>query len=271
MLGFDGLPPEVAQNCEANAIATVSLDLGAQGVVLLANADSPYLSCLTSDQVMTVWGAAASLETPVSTWDMVSPDFPADPVYTFAPSAGSGPIDIVLTPAEGPVGILRDDVTETNSDPRYRAAAVANAPGSITMLSWQDYQTVLESEQTGYQVVAVDGGDGCVTPTEEHILDATYPLNRQAQLIISQSELVRPEVQSLLWFMFSDANFSTYQLSGFFGINQPDLLRLRADLQALFAEAQAAALEVAPEATPEATPEITPEATAESTAEGDGS
>lgn len=267
MLGYDGLPAEVAQNCEANDVATVEIDLGAQGVVLLANEASPYLTCLSREQLFTVWGAEASSETPVATWDMVSPDFPADPVYTFSPSAGSGPIDIVLTPEEGPVGILRDDVTERNSDPRYRAAAVANAPGGITMLSWQDYQTVLDSEQTGYQVVSVDGGEGCVEPTEATILDGTYPLNRQASLIVSQSELVRPEVQSLLWFMFSDANYSAYQLSGFFGIEQTDLLRLRADLQAMFAEAQAAALEVAPEGTPEATPEMTPETTPEATPE----
>lgn len=272
LAAYGELPDDVAENCAANNIEPVTFDLGAQGVVLVTSSDTPYLECLTRDQLQTVWSASASADEPVTQWSQVDDSFPDDEMFLFTPSAGSAMTDILLTPTEGPVNILRDNVTESGRDPLYRAAAVANATGTLTYMSWQDYQNVLETGQENIQLVAVDDGNGCITPEAENITDGTYPLSEQATLIAAQSSLVRPEVQSLLWFMFSDVNFSAYQNTDFFGLTAEQLPEIRADLQTTFADAQAAELEVGPEATAEpgseatAEPdsEVTPEATTES-------
>jgi phosphate transport system substrate-binding protein len=264
---YQPLPEDIAQNCEANNIDTVTFDLGGQGVVLVANAEDSYLECLTRDQLQTIWSATASADEAVNIWSQVDDSFPEDPIFLFTPAQGSPLTDILLTPTQGPVNILRDDVTESGRSPLYRAAAVANETGTLTYMGWQDYTSVLENGQENIQIVAVDDGDGCITPDVANITDGTYPLGEQALLIANQSSLVRPEVQSLLWFMFSDENFSAYENTDFIGLTQEQLPEIRADLQSTFAEAQAAELEVGPEITPEPGAEATVEPDAEATEE----
>lgn len=272
------LSAEQAANCEANNINTVKFDLGKQVVVLVANADpqytSDYLACLTHDQLLTIWAepTAADAEA-VTSWSTVDASFPEVTMLLFAPDNGTDYTDILLKPAEGAVLPLRTD-TEVDADPLYRAAATANVEGALAYMSWDEYQSVLENQQERIQLVAVDGGNGCITPSEETIADGTYPLTLSGAMIVKQDALTRTEIQSFLWYLASDENFSLIEQSELIGLGFGDLPALRETLQNAFAEAQIAALEVGSEATPEATgeatasaPDSTVEATSEATAE----
>lgn len=266
------LSEEQATNCEANNIATTSLELGREAVVVLANAADTHLTCLTREQLLSVWSIAG--ETPVTAWNQVSEDFPETNLVLVAPQAGLNYTDLLLRSAEGPVLPLRTDVAETNANPLYRAAAVANVEGALTYMTWQQYQSVLENNQANIALVEVDGGDGCILPSEASITDGTYPLTRNNMLVISQPALARVEVQSLLWYMLSDENYFVLEPYNLIGITFGDLPLIRERLQAQFAQAQVSQLEVGPgegeaEVTPEADDEsspdseVTPEATSE--------
>ncbi|HEX2909105.1 MAG TPA: substrate-binding domain-containing protein [Phototrophicaceae bacterium] len=256
---------EQQQNCQANNITPLPVELGRQAAVLVANANSPYLSCLKMEQIATAWRAESG--STVTTWNQVSADFPETKMVLFAPTTGDTYADMLLLATAGTSTPIRVD-TEINADVLYRAAAVANVEGGLTYMSWQDYQKVLGNNQPNIQLVSVDAGNGCVAPAPETIADGTYPLASNLSLIVSEAALVRTEVQSLLWFMFSDENYSLLEQAGLMGIGFGDLPAIRDTLLQAF-ERAVTVPEVTPEATGEATAEATtvPQATVEATTE----
>ncbi len=237
---YEPLSQETLDNCEAIDINVLEVEIGQQVAVLVANEADDYLTCLTTGEIASVWGATAQ---PITNWQTVNGDYPDQEFILFAGSSLGDPIpNFMLVQAAGSGVPLREDV-ETDRDPLYRAAAVANVPGSLTYMTWADYQAVLENEQGRIQLVAVDAGQGCITPTEETILTGEYPLTRTLRLAISRRALERVEVQSFLWFMFEDDRFGQFENNNFDLLTLRDLANIRDTLQTAYEEAQAAAVE----------------------------
>lgn len=254
------LPEEDRINCDANNITTTRISVGSQAVVLVANEAASYLECLTTDQLATIWGSESNEV--VTSWDQVDESFPAGEMFLFAPNPGTTTADLLLITATGVADPGRTDL-EFDDDPLYRAAATGNVETALTFMSYPEYLDVLENEQANIQVVAVDAGAGCVTPTEETITDGSYPLSETLSLIVNEAALARLEVQSLLWFMFTDENYQFIEAADLVGLDFGALPELRNTLEDTFAQAEAAALaasEAAAEATPEPTEAATPEA-----------
>lgn len=221
--------------CAENGIRPVPVALGAQATVLLANAGDDFAACLTSEQINTIWRAeSADL---VMTWSDVAESLPDQAMILFAPSALDSHSDMLLQTAGQPIPPMRRD-TETNRDPLYRAAAVGNVSGSLTMMSWHEYQNVLENSQARIQLVAVDAGAGCVEATEASISAGQYPLARAASLLVREASLAAGLAQALLWQIHSDANWAALQADGFISAPALELPILRRDLLRRFAEAE---------------------------------
>lgn len=260
-------PDENRENCAANNLDVYEFEFGRQAVVLVAQGSDAYLECLTTDQLATIW-QTDSAET-ITAWDQVGDNLPAVDMTLFAPQPGDPYADLLMISTSDLALPVRDDI-ELDSDPLYRAAATANVPGALAFMSWAQYQAVLDNEQANIQLVSVDGGDGCVSPSVETIDDGSYPLTRPLNLVIASDALLRPEVQSLLWTMASDSNYAALEGAGFVGIEFAELPDVRAQLQTLFVEAEEQMLEdleASAQATPDATVEAAPaaEATAEAT------
>jgi phosphate transport system substrate-binding protein len=248
------LTDEQTQNCQANNITTLTIDLGKQVVVLVANAAGSHLACLTPEQIKNIWSASSAKS--ITNWNQVDPSFPDQKMTLFAPTEGDNMTDMLLTVVAGQTNPGRADI-ELNSDPLYRAAATANVNGALTFMSWSDYQKVVSNNQQRIQLVGVNAGKGCVVPGPESINDASYSLVRDARLVVKTSALNTIPVQSFLWFMSSDINYNLLEQAGFTGVGFGSLPALRQTLQKAFLDAA----KVAAEATPEPTTEVTPEAT----------
>ncbi len=274
-----GLTEEQAEGCNANNIETYTFPLGNQVVVLVANATTSDLHCLTLTEIQSIW-ASAPEEEAVTALNDIRDSFADTELTLFAPTNQLVIYtDLLLTPADGGAILpLRAD-TEVDADPLYRAAATANVEGALTYMTWAEYQRVVENNQENIQLVGIDPGDGgeCNFPGPQSIENETYPLIRSASLVVSSAALVRPEVQSLLWYAYSDENYDIFEQGSLQGVEFVELPELRASLQEAFSLAQVSQLEVGAEATPdvevtaEATPDLestpeaeaTPEATAE--------
>ena len=248
------LTDEQRQNCEATNTEVVTLDLGQRAVVLVANAGSDYLSCLTLDHIAAIWQARSGEQ--VLNWNQVDPGFPVTPLTLFAPSNGSPDLDLLLRKA-APGSINRIDAN-INGDPLYRAAAAANVEGGLTVMSWQDYQQVLARNQANIQLVSIDSGAGCLPPDPTTIGSGAYGLAESFKLLINQSALAKPQAHSFAWYLLQDDNFDLFGENGFIGVEFAELASLRQTIQQAALEAQAAAAATpegpAVEATPEATP-----------------
>jgi phosphate transport system substrate-binding protein len=249
------LTAEQSQNCDANNIKTLPIDLGKQAVVLVANAASTQLACLTTDQLKKTFEAASAKT--VTNWNQVDSTFPDQAMTLFTPNLGDSYTDLLLIKAANTDIPARDD-TQLNDDPLYRAAATANVEGGLTYMSWTDYQQVLANNQERIQLVGVNGGNGCVTPSAETISDGTYPLTRSAKLLVNTKSLTEVPVQSFLWYLADDSNYGQLENAGLIGVGFGDFPVLRETLQKAYLDAQIAAAEATPEPTSEATPEATP-------------
>jgi phosphate transport system substrate-binding protein len=255
-VGFSDLSAEQADNCAANNVTPHPVGLGSLVVVLVGNANTEFLTCLTTEQLATAWSAASS--DTITTWDQVSPDFASTPMTLFAPQPGNPYSDLLMFRVTGSATPSRLDI-QLDDDPVYRAAATANVEGALTYMNWTEYEALLASDQANVMSVAVDAGNGCVQPTEDAIADGSYPLVQTVRLIVNRLALARTEVQALLWFIFSDENYNLLTNAGLVGVNFGDLPDIRFELQESFTAAQNEAAAVALERTPEATPEATAE------------
>lgn len=254
VVSYNGLPEEAQTNCAANTITTLNLNLGREVVVLVANANTAHLECLTTEQIATTWSATSG----VTTWNQVDSSFPEMPITLFQPTSGDSSTDLLMIKSTGSDIPARQD-TQINRDPLYRAAATANVEGALTFMSWLEYQKVLANDQANIQLVSVNSGSDCVAPIEETIADSSYVFTRQAQLEVNTTALERSEIQSFLWYMFTDDNYVLFSNGNLTGIQFSDLPVLRESLQLAFdtALAAAAVAAIAPEATAE--PEVTAE------------
>jgi phosphate transport system substrate-binding protein len=263
LVASSSLTGEAQTNCEANTITTYDVPLGNKSVVLVANVADTYNACLTTDNLQKVWSASGIENAVVTNWSSLGDGFPDQAITPFAPSISNALADMVLQRTDAPTLPSRTD-SQINLDPLYRAAATANVVGAITYMSWGDYQKVVANNQQNIQLVSVDAGNGCITPSEASIADGTYPLSETATLIINFKSLANVNVQSFLWTLFGDNNYALYQATGFEGVLVNQLSDIRSELLKQFTLANQAALLA--ESTAEATAEMTGEAI-EATAE----
>lgn len=233
---LDGLAEaDALELCATNGIVAVPLALGAQATVLLGNADDDYVACLTTDNINTIWSAGSAGV--VESWADVSDLLPAQALTLFGLSTLDISSDILLQTAGETIPPLRRD-TERDFDPMYRAAAVGNVSGAMTYMRWHEADSALENNQANIQLIAVDGGSGCVAPNRDTIRDGLYALSRRASLLVNESSLADIKVQAFLWNLYSDDSWTALQREGFVGASALELPILRLELLRRFADAE---------------------------------
>jgi len=249
------LSDDALAGCEANNITTLPLVIGSQATVLVANADDTFATCLTTDQINTIWSTEAT--DTIMNWSDVDSVFDEIDMTLFGLSTVSHYSDILLQTQEGAIQPIRRD-TELSNDALYRAAAVGNVEGALTYMSWTDYLRVLGNNQQNIQLVSIDNGSGCELPSKETIIDGTYSLSRSASLLVNEQSLADISIQSYLWTLFSDQGWTTIDREGFVGIEFGDLLAIRSELETQFslAETNMAEDTDSPDAESTAEPEV---------------
>ena len=222
--------------CDDGQVRIISLPIGTQAAVLLGNSADDYTQCLTLDQISKIWTGSGTES--AENWDEIDESFPSARMVLFGTATVDRNADLLLARRGQATAPIRRD-TERDFDPLYRAAAVGNVSGSLTYMSWQDYARVLENQQQNIQLVSVDAGSGCVAPTDASIMGGSYALARPAGLLVDGAALANINVQSLLWSLYADDNFSSFERDGFVGLELADLAAQRRELETEFRLAEA--------------------------------
>jgi len=249
----NGISETLQQNCEAVDVELLDIEIGTQAVVLVGNAQDEALQCLTTEQLQLAWGAQTE---PIETWNQVSTDFQEKPITLFTDNYGSIHSTLLMLTLGAGNTPLRADL-ETGKDSLYRAAAVANVEGAIALVSWEQYQDIVENQQTNIQLVAVKNGDDCVLPSLETIQNGTYPLHRNTHLVINRNALREEALRAYLWLFFADERATALSRQSFVQTDTAGMKDSREMLQPIFDEMMTVVTEPTPEPTSE-TPEATP-------------
>ena len=175
---------EEAATCEANGITFEEITVANDGLAVVVNKDNP-IECLTVDQLKKIWEPGSK----VGNFKDVDPSFPDLGMKLFGPGTDSGTFDYFTDEINGEEGASRTDY-QPSEDDNVIVSGVQGNPGGMGYFGL----SYVEENADALKAVAVDGGDGCVEPSIETVLDGSYkPLGRPLFIYASTKTVERPE------------------------------------------------------------------------------
>jgi phosphate transport system substrate-binding protein len=183
--------------CAAAGIEFTELTLAWDGLSVITNPQNEFLQCLTLEDLSKIWEP----ESRVATWRDVRAEWPAEEIQLYGPGTDSGTFDYFTETVNGESGASRPDYQASEDD----NILVQGVAGDRYSLGYFGYAYYSENADM-LKLVAVDGGAGCVVPSDETIADGSYaPLSRPLFVYVKHAALARPEVQAYVEFLVENA------------------------------------------------------------------
>lgn len=193
--------PAEAESCEANDIDYVELQVAVDGLTVVVNPENDWAECLTVAELSKIWGPDS--EGKVTRWSQVRDGFPNEKISLFGPGSDSGTFDYFTDEVNGEEGAQRTDYQNVGEDDNKTVTGVADNLGGIGYFGYSFYATNADK----VKAVAVDGGSGCVEPSEATVKSNEYsPLSRPLFVYVRTDALARPEVAAFMEFYLDTVN-----------------------------------------------------------------
>ncbi|GIU98308.1 MAG: hypothetical protein KatS3mg013_2111 [Actinomycetota bacterium] len=184
--------------CEENGIEYVELQIALDGLSVVANPANDWADCLTVDQLKAIWEPKSTIDN----WSEI-PDasFPDRPLTLYGAGTDSGTFDYFTDAIVGEEGASRSDYTASEDD----NVLVQGVAGDENALGYFGYAYYAQNADK-LKLIAVDGGEGCVSPDPTTINDGSYtPLSRPLFVYVKRASLAKPEVVAFMDFLMETA------------------------------------------------------------------
>jgi len=181
--------------CQEDGVEYTELAVALDALTVVASAENEFLTCLTTEQLATIWGPEA--EGTITTWDQVDPSFPAEPIELYGAGTDSGTFDYFTEVINGEEGVSRTDYNATEDD-NVTVQGVSGSPNAIGYFGFSYY----EENADVLKAIEVDNGNGCVAPSPETAADGTYaPLSRPIFIYVNNAAAAeKPQVKAFVDF-----------------------------------------------------------------------
>ena len=154
-------------------------------------------ACLTTAELKAIWEPGSTIDN----WSQVRAGFPDRPLRLYGPDSDSGTFDYFTEEINGEAQASRSDYTASADD----NVLVTGIGGDRNALGYFGYAYYAENADK-LKLVAIDAGDGCVTPTASTIEDGSYqPLSRPMFIYVSKKSLERAEMKAFVEFYLENA------------------------------------------------------------------
>ena len=191
---------EEAQACADAGVEFTEILVAYDGLAVITSAANEAVSCLSfadlyalvgpESQGFDTWSAADDLaaELPEGFGEIHDP-YPAADLVVTAPGEESGTFDSFVEI------VLEDIADERGQDATTRPDYVASPndnviiegiAGSETSLGWVGLAFASESSDT-VKILEVDGGNGCVAPSDGTVVDESYPISRPLFIYVNNA------------------------------------------------------------------------------------
>jgi phosphate transport system substrate-binding protein len=175
--------------CKKAGIEYREVQVANDGISVVTNPDLK-VDCLTVDQLKQIWNEGSK----VKDLKEVDPGLPSAELSLFGPGTDSGTFDFFTDEINGEEGVSRKDY-QPSEDDNVLVQGVEGEAGGLGYFGFSYY----EQNQDKLNLVGIDGGDGCVTPSSETIQSGEYkPLSRPLFMYPSAKALKRPEVKAFM-------------------------------------------------------------------------
>lgn len=228
---------EEAGACKENGVEYVELKVGIDGITVLTSPENDAVTCLDFHDLYALlgpesegfesWSDANGLAEEIGAGNAPYPDAPLD---VTAPGEESGTYDsfaeLVLEDiAYDERGIAEDDAVVR---PDYQASANDNVilqgiEGSPSSLGWVGFAFFAQAGDT-VKGIEIDGGDGCVAPSEESIADGSYPIARELFVYVNAAKAEeKPELAAFVDYYLSEQGLASVAEAGYVDLPEQDL------------------------------------------------
>lgn len=183
---------EERARCAESGVEFVELPVAWDGLSVVVNPANAFVDCLTVEELKRIWEPNSR----VHTWRDVKSEWPDRPLKLYGPGTDSGTFDYFTEVVVGTAGASRPDY-QASEDDNVLVQGVAGDPDGLGYFGYAYYV----ENQERLKLVAVDGGQGCVKPSQQTIEDRSYsPLARPLFIYANVRALERPEVRAFVEF-----------------------------------------------------------------------
>ena len=196
---------EEADACQQNVVEYIELKVAFDGLSVLTNPANEDVTCLTFADLYALvgpesegvdnWSDAQALATELGS----TTQLPDAPLEIVGPGEESGTYDSFIEIVFGDIaeaqleaGAITEDQEETTR-PDYQSSPDDNTiiqgiEGSDSSLGWVGFAFAEEAGE-GVKELEIDGGEGCVAPSDETIADGSYPISRPLFIYVSTASM----------------------------------------------------------------------------------
>jgi phosphate transport system substrate-binding protein len=212
--------------CEENGVAYVELEVAIDGLTVATNPANDAITCLDVPALYALvgpesegtanWSDNTELATEVES--AFAADFPDSALDISGPGEESGTYDTFVEFAIADLAEERGQDEATRAD--YASSPndnliVEGIESSESSLGWIGYAYYL-AEAERMKAIEIDGGDGCVAPTEETIAGGTYPFSRSLYIYVNTANAEsNPAVASFVDLYLSDQGLAQVTEAGY--------------------------------------------------------
>ena len=181
-----------------NGVNYMALTVALDGLAIMVNTANDFVDCLTVEELSAIWMP----ESTVDSWDDVRASFPNQTLSLYGPDTESGTFDYFTDEVNGGEGVSRADYVASSDD----NLLVQGIRGDRNSLGYFGYAYYSENRES-LKLVAVDGGGGCVTPSDETVGNGSYsPLSRPIFIYVDTDKLrAQPELKAFVDFYLDNA------------------------------------------------------------------
>ncbi len=177
-----------AQDCKANQIDFIGLDVAFDGIVIVVNPKNDWIKDIKVEELKRLWEPEAQGK--ILKWSQIRPEWPDKEIHLFGAGTASGTYDYFTEAIVGKSGSSRGDFTASEDD----NVLVQGIKGDELALGFFGLAYYEENKES-LKLVPVDNGAGAVLPTREAVISNAYaPLSRPVFIYVSKASAKRPEV-----------------------------------------------------------------------------
>lgn len=166
--------------CQQNGIEYIELPVAFDGLAVVVNPQNDFVSCLTVAELKKIWEPEA--EGKIVNWNQVRDGFPDRPLTLYGPGTDSGTYDYFTAAIVGKEHSSRGDYLPSEDD-NVLVQGVAGDPNALGFFGLAYF----EENADKLKLVAIDNGNGCVLPSLETVMNATYqPLSRPIFIYVNR-------------------------------------------------------------------------------------
>ena len=189
---------EEATICDEAGVKYEEIVVANDGLAVVVNTENDWAECLTVEQLNMMWGPDSKADS----WNDIDPSFPDEKLTLFGPGTDSGTFDYFTDEINGEEGASRTDF-QPSEDDNVIVQGVQASKGATGYFGL----SYVEENPDALKAVQVDGGEGCVAPSTETVLDGSYtPLGRPLFIYAKEEIVAQPHGLAFLEFYIENSD-----------------------------------------------------------------